>query len=511
MLRRCDSDRKRRGGGLIRASILSPYSIILELKKEKKMDAETETLPIAVIGAGPIGLAAAAHLVERGLPVQVYEAGAVVGANLRDWGHVRIFSPWRYNIDQAARRILERQGWRMPSPDGLPTGDELCDLYLDPLARTPALTPKIETGARVTAITRQGLDKVTSRARERHPFEIMIERPDGSLRRDLARAVIDASGTWNQPNPIGASGLPAEGEAGHADRVAYGMPDAWGRDRAIYAGRRTLVIGAGYSAANVLLDLVRLRAEAPGTEVWWAVRGINLARVYGGGDADQLPARGALGWHLKEAVERGDIALTTGFATRRVREAGGRVFLEGGTAEGVTSLGPVDRIVVATGQRPDLAMTRELRLELDPWLESVKALGPLIDPNHHSCGSVPPHGHREVGHPEPGFYTVGVKSYGRAPTFLLLTGYEQVRSVAAVLAGDNAAADHVELTLPETGICEDGAYETGVCGGNLHENIKVRSSGCCSGPAPATVEDCCVADAAAKKEDRRGCGCGTAA
>ena len=99
-------------------------------------------------------------------------------------------------------------------------------------------------------------------------------------------------------------------------------------------------------------------------------------------------------------------------------------------------------------------MTRELRLELDPWLESVKALGPLIDPNLHSCGSVSPHGYRELGHPEPGFYTIGVKSYGRAPTFLLLTGYEQARSVAAAIAGDLAAAEDVQLVLPETGVCQ---------------------------------------------------------
>jgi thioredoxin reductase len=464
------------------------------------MSDSTAPLPIAVIGAGPIGLAAAAHLIERGLPVRVYEAGAVVGANLRDWGHVPVFTPWEHNVDRAAQAILERHGWRMPDPNGLPTGDELCDRYLDPLAHTPELAPIIETGARVIAITRQGLDKMTSRQRETKPFEITVERPDGSRRRDLARAVIDASGTWNQPNPIGASGLPAEGESQHADRLAYGMPDVLGRDRSLYAGRRTLVIGAGYSAANVLLDLIRLAAEAPGTGVDWMVRGTSLAKVYGGGDADQLPARGALGWHLKEAVEGGRIALTPGFAATRLRDGGDGLSLDGETAQGQRSLGPFDRIVVATGQRPDLTMTRELRLELDPWLEGVKALGPLIDPNLHSCGSVPPHGHREVGHPEPGFYTVGVKSYGRAPTFLLLTGYEQVRSVAAALAGDMAAADDVKLTLPETGICDSNPYE------------QISLAAACCVPTPAATTACCTpAPAAVKSEEKPCCGSGVAA
>ena len=136
-----------------------------------------------------------------------------------------------------------------------------------------------------------------------------------------------------------------------------------------------------------------------------------------------------------------------------LREERGAIVVEGETTKGVQWIGPVDRIIAATGQRPDLSLTRELRLDFDPWLESVKALGPLIDPNVHSCGSVPPHGHRELSHPEPGFYTIGIKSYGRAPTFLLLTGYEQVRSIAAAIAGDMAAADDVRLVLPETGVC----------------------------------------------------------
>src|SRR5918994_2938691 len=144
-------------------------------------------------------------------------------------------------------------------------------------------------------------------------------------------------------------------------------------------------------------------------------------RVYGGGRADQLPARGELGSSLKALVDSGRVTLVSGFGATKVRRAGTQVVVIGETGLGARELGPVDRIVVATGQRPDLNLTRELRLDLDPWLESAKALGPLIDPNVHSCGSVPPHGHRELAHPEAGFYTVGIKSYGRAPTFLMLT------------------------------------------------------------------------------------------
>lgn len=457
-----------------------------------------DAFPVAVIGGGPVGLAAAAHLLSRGILVKLYEAGDAVGANIRDWGHVRLFSPWRYCTDEAAVALLKRHGWQAPPPDTLPTGRELLDAYLKPLAAIPSLAGVIETDAKVTAIGRDGIDKVVSRGREERPFVLTIATPQGT-RRDMARAVIDASGTWSTPNPLGAGGMPAEGEAACAGRVAYGIPDIRGRDRALYAAKTTLVIGAGHSAANALLDLAALAAEVPDTTVLWATRGTDLARIFGGGLADQLPARGELGADVKDLVDHGRITLIKGFSAQRVREVEGRVLVDGDGPESTVAIGPVDRIIVATGQRPELAMTRELRLELDPWLESTRALGPLIDPNLHSCGSVPPHGHRELGHPEPGFYTVGIKSYGRAPTFLLLTGYEQVRSVAAALARDMAAANDVRLVLPETGVCSAISV-------TAH-----AAEPCCGGPALGTVDACCVADAVAKAEGRGGCSCKAAA
>jgi len=450
-------------------------------------------LPVAIIGGGAIGLAAAANLAERGMPFRLYEAGASIGANLRDWAHVRIFTTWEQSVDPASVRLLTASGWRLPSTTALPTGGDLVHDYLAPLAALPPLRDAIETGAKVTAISRSGIDKVTSKDRAAKPFRLRIEYGSGAVRFDLARAVIDASGTWTQQNPLGGSGLPVPGEIEQADRIAYGMPDVLGAARQRYAGKRVAVIGSGYSAINVLLDL----AELADTALTWVLRGTNLARVYGGGTADQLPARGALGWQLKQLVEQGRIRLISGFATDAIVASSEGLVLKGETVEGALSLWPVDEIIGATGQRPDLAMTRELRLELDPWLESVKALGPLIDPNLHSCGSVPPHGHRELSHPEANFYTIGVKSYGRAPTFLLLTGYEQARSVAAAIAGDLEAADHVQLVLPETGICETDFVEDG--------------AGCCGGPAPAEANACCVADNVAKLAGKEGCGCGPSA
>lgn len=458
---------------------------------------ETErSLPVAVIGGGPVGLAAAAHLLQRGLPVRVYESGVTVAANVRDWGHVRLFSPWGYNIDTAAHALLKRNGWREPASDAMLTGSNLYDAYLKPLADTPEMAAVIETGATVKAITRQGADKVLSQGRGEKPFVLAVSDGSGAIRRDLARAVIDASGTWTAPNPLGAGGILAEGEAENGDAIAYGIPDVLGRDRAAYAGKAVLVVGAGHSAANVLLDLADLAEREPHTSIAWATRSFNLMRVYGGGQADQLPARGELGSKLKALVRSGRIALISGFGATKVRRAGTQVVVIGETMLGEQNLEPVDRIVVTTGQRPDLSLIRELRLDFDPWLESARALGPLIDPNLHSCGSVPPHGHRELAHPEPGFYTVGIKSYGRAPTFLMLTGYEQVRSVVAAIAGDMTAADDVHLVLPETGVCSTNRPTT-------------EEAVCCGSPAPARVDACRVAcDEPRKAESRSAARCG---
>lgn len=444
---------------------------------------------VAVIGAGPIGLAAAAHLVVRGMPVRVYEAGATVGTHVRSWGHVRLFSPWEYNVDLMAREILLRHGWRAPAVDAFPTGAELASAYLEPLAATPELAPVIATGARVTTIGRLGIDKVGSRDRAERPFSLTVADADGGTRRVLARAVIDASGTWSTQNPLGADGLPALGEAYANDHVVRGIPDVAGRERTKFLGRTTAVVGAGHSAATVLLDLAEMAEETPATRVVWVTRSGNLARVFGGGSADQLAARGALGSRLRALVDQGRVELVAGFAVTGIHREGDRVALEGWDAEGSRQLSPVDRVVVATGQRPDPSLTGEIRIDLDPALESVRALGPLIDPNEHSCGSVRPHGHRELAHPEPNFYTVGIKSYGRAPNFLMLTGYEQVRSVVAALAGDIDAADDVRLVLPETGVCSLQPVEA--------------AQSCCGGAPVARVD---AAELQASHQPARCCG-----
>jgi thioredoxin reductase len=481
----------------------------------------TNTLPIAVIGTGPVGLAAAAHLLSRGETPVVLEAGASAGASIREWGHVRLFSPWRYVVDPASVSLLEAAGWSAPPADDLPTGDDLVDRYLLPLAQLPEVAPHIQYNARVDSIARQGFDKLKTTGREIAPFVLRVQRGDGSVDQILARAVIDVSGTWTSPNPLGANGLLAVGETCVADRIAYGIPDILGDSRDRYAGRHVLVVGSGHSAFNALLDLADLAAETPGTRIIWAIRGGVAGDLYGGGEDDQLPARGALGRRLRALVDSGAIELISGFRIAALHDTGAGIAVEG---EGRT-IGPVDEVIAATGFRPNLSLTRELRLDLDPVVESPTALATLIDPNIHSCGTVPPHGFHELTHPEPDFYTAGMKSYGRAPTFLLLTGYEQVRSIAAALTGDHAAAARVELVLPETGVCNgpadaSTAEPASACCGSSPAVIDVidittaaaspaqtDASACCGGPAPAAGDACCVLDAEAKAAGQSGCGC----
>lgn len=447
---------------------------------------------VAIIGAGPVGLAAAAHALERGLEPIVLEAGGAAGHALRQWSHVRMFSPWRYNVDKAAERLLREAGWNDPDPEHYPTGGELVEQYLEPLATRTRLGTRIRTSARVTAIARKGLDKVKTAGRENAPFELRYENGKGPETLS-ADAVIDASGTWGTPNPAGANGLQAIGEAAQAARIAYGMPDVLGSARARYASKVVAVLGAGHSAIGTIIDLARLKEAEPRTQILWLLRGDNPEKSFGGGANDKLAARGELGQAFARLVRAGGVRVEAGFRLTHVTASDDKLRLGAGSACcGRHVL--ADELIVATGFRPDLSFLRELRIALDPALECPPVLAPLIDPNLHSCGTVRPHGARELSQPEPGFYLAGMKSYGRAPTFLMMTGYEQVRSIVADIAGDREAAERVELVLPETGVCSLGPI-----GG-------AAEAGCCS-PAPAEADACCRQDAEAKAAGAKGCGC----
>jgi hypothetical protein len=345
----------------------------------------------------------------------------------------------------------------------------------------------------VVSVARVGFDKVKTVGRESAPFEIRYQNGNGpsTLRAD---AVIDASGTWATPNPAGDSGLEAIGEAANARSIAYGMPDVLGSQRLRYANKVVAVLGAGHSAVGTILDLAQLKKEEPATDIVWVLRGHRPEKSFGGGASDKLAARGELGRVFARLVQGGDIRVEAGFSLTHITANGDKLRLGAGSACCGRHV-EADELIVATGFRPELSFLREVRTALDPALECPPILAPLIDPNLHSCGTVRPHGARELAQPEPGFYFAGMKSYGRAPTFLMMTGYEQVRSIMAEIAGDREAADRGELVLPETGVCSGPVAASSA------------SEGCCGGPAPVGVAACCQQDAIAKEAGARGCGC----
>jgi thioredoxin reductase len=453
-------------------------------------------LPLVVVGAGPVGLAAAANAADRGMPFVVLERGAVAGAAVSEWAHVRLFSAWSELIDPTARKLLEATGWEAPTLTDYPSGGAWREHYLQPLADALAGHPagEVRYGARVVGVARRGRDRMVASGRDTEPFVVHLSGSDGTESRLDASAVIDASGTWTRPNPLGSDGYPALGEAAHADRIHYGIPDF--RDPAVaarYAGKHVALAGKGASAQGVLVGLGRLAQSHPATRVSWLLRRPSVGDAFGGGDNDQLPERGALGQRAREAADGGHVRNVTQFRTAEIRDQDdARLTVVSTTG---TKVIDVDEVIVVTGFRPDHSFLSEVRLDLDPVLGSVRALADQIDPSFHSCGDVAPHGHRELAQPEQSLFLVGMKSYGRAPSFLAMTGYEQVRSVVAALDGDLAAADKVELVLPETGVCDGSgrfddevAINTGTSIGGCGTDSST-SGGCCGPAVPAGRSD----------------------
>ncbi|MGE7981833.1 NAD(P)-binding domain-containing protein [Solibacillus sp. NPDC093137] len=403
--------------------------------------------PVAILGAGPVGLAAAAHLSLVGKAFILLEKGSDVAENIKSWQHVRLFSPWQYNVDKAAKQLLLKSGWTMPEESVLPTGQDIREEYLQPLANLPEIKPYISFNTTVVGISKKNQDKMKSANRNSAPFVIYTEQ-NGETVRIFASAVIDATGTWATPNPVHADNVWTSAEQMLAEKIFYGIPNVKAlKER--YKGKRVAVIGGGHSAINTILELDKLED----VEITWVLRKKHVEDAYGGEEKDELAARGELGSRIHALVDERKIKVFTPFYIEELTQTSAGIIIKGEGATGEQNLPAVDEIISNTGSRPDFLFLKEVRLSIDAAVESVEALAPLIDPNEHSCGTVRPHGELELRHPEPGFYIVGIKSYGRAPTFLMATGYEQVRSVVAYLTGDVEAALKVELDLPETGVC----------------------------------------------------------
>ncbi|MFF2587597.1 FAD-dependent oxidoreductase [Peribacillus butanolivorans] len=452
---------------------------------------DKSALPVAIIGGGPVGLAAAAHLLKKGEKFIVLEAGDSIGSSMLEWGHVRMFSPWQYNIDKAAKELLENAGWMSPNENALPTGRELVEEYLLPLSNLPEIKEQIMLQAKVVGVAKKAHDKLKTGKRDTVPFQLYVEM-NGDTTVIEAKAVIDSSGTWSNPNPILSNGIWTNAEKQLHNQILYGIPNVEQLENR-YQNKSTVVIGSGHSAINALLDLATLQQKFTNTKIYWVLRKKQIHEVYGGQENDGLAARGELGIRIQQLVESGRIHILTPFHINGVYPTNGQITVVGELDGEEFTLGDIDEIVVSTGFRPDTSFLNEVRINLDSAVESIEALAPLIDPNIHSCGTVRPHGEQELRHPEKNFYIVGMKSYGRAPTFLLATGYEQVRSVVAYLTGDVEGAKEVQLELPETGVCSVNLTSSS-CDSDT-PTIETKDGSCCGSPVLARLEiknnSCC--------------------
>ena len=390
---------------------------------------------IAIVGAGPIGLEAALAAAERGDDFTVYESASTVAGHVRAWGHVRTFTPWSMNVSPRMRAALPQ------APDGaeLPSGEQLADELLDPVAATAQLAGRIRLGTRVLAIGREGLLKheaVGDPRRARLPFRLLTARPDGSEAIAYADVVIDATGTYGNPNRLGDGGIDAVNERAFEDRIVRLLPafDETARD---WAGRTILLTGSGHSAQTAARQLAVLARDAPGTHVVWAVR--NPRTDWGAVDADPLPERAALNAAAARlAAGASDaVELRAGCVTDALRARDGRIVvtLRNGDADELE----VDRILALNGGVGDSSLYRQLQVhECYATSGPMKLAAALLGEAGPDCMATGTHGPDTLRNPEPGFFILGAKSYGRNSQFLLRIGWQQVDDVFTSLIEQGA-------------------------------------------------------------------------
>jgi thioredoxin reductase len=399
-----------------------PFAELTALRQETVMNPR-----IAVLGAGPTGLEAALAAVERGWDVTVYEAAERVAGHVRDWGHVRLFTPWDLDLSPRVRALLPDA----PTGSQSPTGNELADV----LERAAAqLGDRVRLRHRVEAVAREGLlkhEEIGTQERARRPFRLLLTGPGGTEQTATADVVLDCTGSWGNPAPLGDGGIPAQGERALDGRIVRRLPDVVG-DPARWAGREVLLVGAGNSAQTVARDLAQV-----GARLTWAVRAQHPA--WGAVADDPLPDRVALVASSRQLAAGGveGVRLLAGVVVEQVRESAGRIEVVLRDADGRRQQVVVDEVVAMTGSAPDAGLYRQLQVHECYATEGPMGLAAsLMADGGTDCLAQPALGVDALRNPEPRFFVLGIKSYGRTPTFLLRVGWEQVTEVFAALEAE---------------------------------------------------------------------------
>jgi len=395
----------------------------------------TDSKPhIAILGAGPTGLEAALTAAGGGFPFTLYEAASNVAGNVRSWGHVRLFTPWDMNISPRMRRHLEAAGNEVPAGTDCPTGHDLVARLFEPLAALPEIAPNLRLGTRVLSIGRQGLlkhEEIASAERGRRPFRLLLSDSSGREWTETADVVIDATGTWGNPNTLGDGGIPAPGERTLGSEIRRDIPDF--SSSTGWAGKTVLVAGAGHSAQTAVRELARLAQDAPGTEVIWLLR--NPEPSWGTHPGDPLPERAGL------AADAAALAAGASPAVKARRSAvveeisrpNGRfeVTLRNGNGQEKVT---VDQVISLTGFVGDHQLYRQLQVhECYATCGPIKLSAALLGAGSTDCLAQTTHGAETLINPEPSFFILGAKSYGRNNTFLMRVGWEQVEEVFGLL------------------------------------------------------------------------------
>lgn len=404
---------------------------------------------IAILGAGPVGLEAAIYARYLGYPVEIYERSDVA-AHVRRWGHICMFTPFQMNSSPLGLAAITAQYPEQPvaSPDTLMTGKQWIDNYLQPLADTDLLRGKIHCHTEVIAISRIGglkTDTPGNPSRAEQPLRILFKDSQGKTQTSNVEIVIDTTGVFANPNWLGPGGAPAHGEIELREQICYEIPDLLDQEQGLYRDKHTLVVGGGYSAATTITALAELQNQFPQTRITWVTR--HPVPTGSNGPLQEIPNDPL---EQRSQLTQAANQLATGQSTTIQHLAGASIEaicydsqleqfnvryepLDSNSSDDHQSL-VVDRIIGNVGYRPDDQLFRELHVHQCYATSGPMALAAaLMNDSTQDCLQQVATGPETLRTPEPNFYLLGSKSYGRNPQFLFARGLEQVQQLFTII------------------------------------------------------------------------------